>query len=109
MTPSVSLTVEGWIRGLQAEMLAIIGVVLGIIVVRWVILSLMLKVRPVGNAPGEGRNRIRGLVNWGAGIAFVLALAGFGWNAAIFGTNAIPRSDIDKSSVYQQMDFNIKR
>jgi len=48
-------------------------------------------------------------VNWAAGVLFVLALIGFGLNAMTYGTNAIPHTDLDKSSIYHDMDSNIKR
>ena len=104
MTSPTSLTMDGFIRGLQAELMVLVAIILGIIVVRGIILSVMRKTQSVGVTSSVPR-----FVNWGTGIAFVLVLIGFGWNAATYGTNAIPHSDLDKSSIYQQMDSNIKR
>lgn len=109
MTPSTSLTLGGFLQGLQAQTMGLIATIILILVARWVILSFVSKTQSVGGASAEDTGPVRSFVNWGAGIVLVLTLVGFGWSAANYATNVIPHTDLDKSGVYQDMNSNIQK
>ncbi|OGC87478.1 hypothetical protein A3B33_02405 [Candidatus Adlerbacteria bacterium RIFCSPLOWO2_01_FULL_54_16] len=108
MTPSTSLTLEGFLRGLQAQSMWLIGSIVFILVALWLIRSIIAKSVENGMSAKDAQTT-RGFVNWAAGLITVLVLIGFAFNAANYATNLIPRSGLDKSSIYQDMDSNIQK
>jgi len=107
MTPSTTLTLEGFLRGLQAEIAALIGAVILILIV--LLLARWLINQRAANRDVFDATSARSLANKIAGIVFLLVLVGFAVNAATYASNVVPRSDLDGSSIYRDMDSNIKR
>lgn len=106
MTPSTYWTFEGFLRGIQANMMALIFAIVLILLARFVILRFAPKVM---TDDAEEIRIVRWWVNRGAFMLFVIAIAGFGLSGASYLTNAIPRATLDASGVYKQMDSNIKK
>lgn len=105
MTPSTSSTFGGFLQGMQAQTMGIIGTVFGIFVL-WLI------VRWFANRLAENQEEARevgGFANKGALALGVVAVLFFGYNALMFTTNVIPHSTLDRSSINLQMDSNIKK
>jgi hypothetical protein len=104
MTPSISLAPRGFLQGLQAEVMwliaAIIAVVILLLLVRWCIGKL-------ADTQQKARSARR-VANGVASVVALLVLVAFCLNAATYATNAIPRSGLDRSSIDEQMNFNIK-
>ena len=109
MTFSSTLTLGGFLRGLQREMVGLIGsiilIIIILLIVRWFISKLLTSHDIENDEAVSGRK-------WAGSIAAVLiclVLVGFAINAATYATNMIPHSDIDKSGVYTQMNSNIQK
>jgi hypothetical protein len=107
---STSGSVEGFLRVIQGDLTGVLGLILFIIVaallVRW-LLGLGqgedgLSAKDVQDA----RRLTRSLALW----IVLFALIGFSWRMVVLASvNYMPHADIDKSSVYEQMNSNIKR
>ncbi|OGG76867.1 hypothetical protein A3B35_00225 [Candidatus Kaiserbacteria bacterium RIFCSPLOWO2_01_FULL_54_24] len=109
MTPSTSLTLGGFVQGLQANMMGLIGslvaVLIILLIVRWFISK---SLGEQGIEQGDANSTRR----WANSIALIITIVvvvGFSWNAANYATNVIPRTGLDRSSINQDMDANVKR
>ena len=107
MTLSTSLTLGGFLQGPQGEWMALIGALVFVLVV-WIVIHRTISqfntkemVEDVATAR-RWTNRI-------AGIVVLLLLVGFVVNAATYATNAVPHSDLDKTSIYEQMHSNTQQ
>ena len=101
MTPSSSWTIEGFLRGLHAELMAFA-------IVMFVLLVVLLILRRVMSASGENVSATYRHANKIVGFIAIIIVAGFVINAAIFATNVTPHSELDETNIYQQMNSNIK-
>lgn len=109
MTPSTSLTLGGFIQGLQGNMMGLIGSLVAILIVLFVVRWLISKsLGEQGIEQGEASS-FRTWANGIAGVVAVVVVAGFCINAANYATNVIPRTGLDRSSINQGMDANVKR
>lgn len=109
VTPSTSLTLQGFLQGLHGNMMWLIGSIIAIVVVLLIVRWLINKMTKDGEMNESEAATAR---NWANGIASVVTLvviAGFAINAATYATNMIPRTGLDRSSINQDMDANIKR
>lgn len=105
MTPSTSLTLQGFLQGLHGSMFGLIGSLVAIVVIllftHWVISKSADSGSEVATARSWA-NRIFGVIA-------LLVILGFGVNAATYATNIIPRSTLDRSSIYEDMNENVER
>ena len=109
MTPSTGLTLQGFLQGLHANMAGLVASIVAILVVLLVVRWFINK---MANSSEMGDSEVATARGWANGIAGVLAcivLVGFAVNAASYATNVIPRTGLDRSSINQDMDANIKR
>ena len=104
MTLSTSSTLGGFLQGMQANAMALTGTLVFLLVVFLIIRSFIARFVDQGEADSMRRG-----INWAAGVIAIVAVVGFGINGANYATNAIPRTDLDKSSVYDQMNSNIQK
>lgn len=109
MTPSTSLTLQGFLQGLHGNMMWLIGSIIAIVVVLLVVRWFINKVAKGGDMNDSEAATARSWVNGIAGVVALLVIAGFCINAATYATNTIPRSELDRSSINRDMDVNIKR
>ena len=105
MIPSTSLSLMGFFQGLQGELYTIIYTIISILVIRWIALIVVKKIQFDSE---EELTTSRNFINLFSGIILLISVVGFIVNATIFTTNVIPHSDLDKTSVYEQMNSNIK-
>lgn len=108
MTPSTSLTLGGFLQGLQADLMGLIAALVIISVVIGVI-HYFIRNAAKDSSDKELANDFLKWVDRIGLLVIVLTVIGFGIHAAVYATNSIPRSDLDKSGVYEQMDSNIKK
>ncbi len=109
MTPSTSLTLQGFLQGLQGNMMWLIGSIITIVVVLLVVRWFINKMAKDGGMDDSDATTVRSWVNGVAGIVALVVITGFCVNAASYATNAIPRSELDRSSINRDMGANIKR
>lgn len=97
----------GLLRSLQGEIWILCG---GIVVI---IVALLLTLRLINNYEEDGGDRARAsnarAFTWGAaGVLTAIGIGLFVWHAVMVASvNRMPRSDIEKSSVYEQMDEHL--
>jgi hypothetical protein len=109
MTPTTQFAAEGLFRQLQPAILSLIGIIVGILVLLWIIRSFVRRTRTIG-VPADGAPPVQSFLNWGAGILITVAVFGFVWHLlAVLAVNRMPRAELDRSTIYEQMDSNIKR
>jgi branched-subunit amino acid permease len=102
---STSPTLGGYVQGMQAQMMSLIGALIFIAIVWWLVRLVVYK-----TAENEADAvTVSGYVSKIAWTVILLTFAGFSFNALTFATNQIPHSDLDKSSVYEDMNANIKK
>lgn len=109
MTPSTSLTLGGFLQGLQANMMGLIGSLIAILVVLLIVRWFVSKLLGEQSIEQGDANSARSWANGVAGVVALVVVAGFCINAATYATNVIPRSELDRSSINRDMDANIKR
>ncbi len=108
MTPTTGFAAEGLLRQLMPSAMSAIGAIVIIIVAVWVIRSFTNRVQVTEGASIEDFKGSMGWLNWGSKILILLILVGFVWNAlSVTAINRMPRSDLDGSAVYDQMNNNI--
>jgi len=92
----------GLLRALQTDILIFVVFVFGLFTVRYVILLLA---RWTGTAPaGFAVPELASWVNRLTFLTLIIATMIFVWVAMVMATtNSIPRADIDRSGVYEQM------
>lgn len=100
--------VEGLARSLQGSIMVLVGVLVVIAICVAIVLHLIKKAEEDHLDSDEAATGRRW--TWGAGVSVALLSVGiFVWYAvAVASTNRMPRSDIDKSPVYEQMDSHGK-
>ena len=103
MTPTTSLSMEGFLRGMQGNIGALIGSMIAIAVVLLIVRWFMARSLESDELPTARR-----WANRFAGLVAIVAIIGFVVNAAWFTTNIISRSSLDRSSVNEQMNSNIQ-
>lgn len=108
MTPSTALTLQGFLQGLQSNMMGLVGSLVAILVILFVSRWLIGRAHANGMNDNDARS-VRGFANKVAALAAVLVLVGFAVSAASYGTNAIPHSTLDRSTINDDMNANIKR
>lgn len=108
MTPSTSLTLQGFLQGLQGNMMGLIGSLITILIVLLIVRWFISKLLGEQSIEQSDATSARGWVNGIAGVLAFVVIAGFCISAATYATNAIPRSTLDASSIYRDMDNNIK-
>ncbi|HEY4501693.1 MAG TPA: hypothetical protein VJJ20_01325 [Candidatus Paceibacterota bacterium] len=109
MTPSTTLTLGGFIQGLQSNMVGLIGSIVVILIVLLIVRWFISKSLREQNIEQTEANSARSWANSIAGIVALVVIAGFCINAATYATNVIPRTGLDRSSINHDMDVNIKR
>lgn len=101
---------EGLLRALQGDIMALIGFIVILLVVGWIVGQM---VKQSAGAGKEMDDDAKNVLKWRKKIIICLILLAsflFAWRAVTFiSANRIPRADVDKSSVYDQMNLNIKR
>jgi hypothetical protein len=94
----------GLVRSLQGDLTSFVGFVILVILCLAAARRLLKGLRDKRRAAPDARMALRAA----NGLAALLVAAGaalFLWRAAsVSATNRVPRADIDKASVYQQMD-----
>jgi heme A synthase len=105
MTPSTDASFGGFLQGMQANMMSLIGTIIFILVV-WLLVRFIISKMTDNEDDAASAKRF---VNWTAAIVGLLGIVGFSMNAMTFATNQIPHSDLDKSPVYDEMNSNIKK
>jgi len=104
MTPSTSLTLEGFLRGLHASSVGLISTIV-VITVTWLFVRCLIgKNEAVWQTKEIATSKI--WCNRIAGGMILLTLISFALSAANYAVNMIPRAGLDGSSIYQQMDAN---
>jgi hypothetical protein len=110
MTFSTSLSFGGFLQGLQADLMSLIGSLICICLL-WFIVRWVVRTSVADASKTETAQALQALQSVNKVMKFIILLTvlGFGVHAATFATNAIPHTDLDKSSVYDQMNSNIKK
>lgn len=100
---------EGLLRALQGDIMAFIGLFFLLLLIVWSIGRVVNKLIETGNMTGDEAKKI---FKWRRGIFIffvLLAIIVLTLRAVVFiSVNRIPRADVDKSSVYEQMNSNLK-
>jgi phage-related holin len=112
MTPSNELTLQGFLQGLQGNMMWLFGSIIAIVVIlmiaRWFIKKIAREDREDGIEEIEVKAALS-RINRTALVFVLIMVALFCINATMYATNTIPRSELDRSSINRDMDANIKR
>ena len=109
MTPSTSLTLQGFLQGLHGNMMWLVGSIITIVVVLMIVRWFISKSLKEQNIEQSDAASARSWANSIAGVVTLVVIVGFAFNAATYATNAIPRSELDRTSINRGMDANIKR
>lgn len=100
---------EGFLRAMQGEIMALVGFIIFLLFIGWIVAWLTKRAVEERKSTSEEMQEI---LKWRGKIIkllIIISLLIFGWQAVTFiAANRIPRADVDKSSVYDQMDSNIK-
>jgi heme A synthase len=105
MTPSTDASFGGFLQGMQANMMSIVGTIIFILMV-WLLARFIISKMTDNEDDATSAKRF---INWSAAIVVLLSFVGFSMNAMTFATNQIPHSDLDKSPVYNEMNSNIEK
>jgi len=109
MTPSTSLTLGGFLQGLHSNLLGLIGSLIAVLIILLIVRWFISKLLGEQSIEQSDANSIRSWTNSIAGVVALVVIAGFCISAANYATNVIPRTGLDRSSVNQDMNANIKR
>jgi len=111
MTPTTQgFAWEGFFRALQGDFRSLVGWLLSVLAAWLVIRWLIGKARQNGWNTGRDEQFPRTAANRVALIVTCVVAAGFVWRAvSVTSVNRMPRADLDKTGVYQQMDTNIQK
>ncbi|MDO8706109.1 MAG: hypothetical protein Q7J84_14295 [Sulfuricaulis sp.] len=107
MTPSTSLTLGGFLQGLQGNMMGLISSLFAVLIILLIVHWFISK--SLGEQNIEQGNAARSWVNGIAAVVALVVIAGFCISAATYATNVIPRTGLDRSLINQDMNTNIKR
>ncbi len=109
MTPSTSLTLQGFLQGLHANAMGLVVSIITIMVILFVVRWFINKVAKSNDMDDSEVASARSWANSIAGAVTCIALIVFAINAATYTTNVIPRTGLDRSSINQDMDANIQK
>ncbi|HEY4487130.1 MAG TPA: hypothetical protein VJB70_05400 [Candidatus Paceibacterota bacterium] len=109
MIPQTSLTLQGFLQGLHGNMTGLIGSIIAIAIVLFIVRWFINKMAKDADLDDSETATARSWANGIAGVVALVVIAGFCINAVTYATNAIPRSELDRSSINRDMDVNINR
>jgi cell division protein FtsX len=110
MTPTTQgFAWEGFFRALQGDIMSLVGGLLFVLAAWLMVRWLIGKARRDDLDTAHGRLPLT-TANRVALIVAAVIVGGFVWRAiSVTSVNRMPRADLDKSGVYQQMDSNIQK
>jgi len=96
---------EGLLRSMQGDVMGLIGFIIFILLVLWFARFLIGKTKGEIGMTDEQAVSAKRTVRTVAGAIIILGLGGFAWHAvSVTAANRIPRSDVNKAGVYDQMN-----